>query len=166
MLHEDHHVLSNEVSATNTMACPACRETIMSSATTCRFCGLPIDAQMAAEANVAQQALNTAIIQANALKYAGPFAALVGVVLVLNASGYVTDDRVVMAWLAPPIALFGSWRWTRRHGTLSTSDAELKQSRRDVHRSKQIWGAVLALEVALLAWVAGWWALTLTMQPN
>jgi hypothetical protein len=121
---------------------------------------------MAAQANSEQQALNTAIIQANALKYAGPFAALAGVALILNVSGYVTDDRVLLAWAAPPIALFGSWRWYQRHGRLPTSDAELKQSRRDVRRSTRIWGATLALEVILAASFVLWWLITLAAQPN
>ena len=166
MFHKDHSLLSNEVSSTNTMACPACREIIMASVTSCRFCGLPIDARTAAQANAAQQALNSAIIQANALKYAGPIALVIAVLLVLNTFGAMSDGRLLMAWLAPPIAIFSSWRWTHRHGSLLTSDSELALSRKNVRRSMQMWCAVLALELVLLAWAALRLGLSVNTQPH
>ncbi len=166
MFHKDHSVLSNEVSSTNTMACPACREIIMASVSSCRFCGLPIDARTAAQANAAQQALNSAIIQANALKYAGPIALVIAVLLVLNTFGAMSDGRLLVAWLVPPIAIFASFRWTHRHGSLPTSDSDLAQARRDVRRSMLLWWAVLALELVLIAWAGLRWWLSLTTQPN
>jgi hypothetical protein len=162
----EHSLLTDEVSSTNTMACPGCREIIMASATMCRFCGLPIDAHTAAAANAAQQALNSALIQANALKYAGPLAALAGIVMILAASAYFVDRRIHLFWLVPPIALFASMRWFHRHAALPTSDVELLQARRDVQRAVYVWVALMALELLLLAWVAGRWWFTLTTQPN
>lgn len=153
MFPRNHSRVGDEVSSTNTMACPSCREIVMASASSCRFCGLSIDAESAARANAAQQALNSAIIQANALKYAGPVAILIAVALVLNVLGVLSGLRVLIIWLAPPLGTLGAWLWMQRHGELPTQDADLLQAQSDVRRSERIWGAVLGLELALFGWV-------------
>lgn len=134
----------------------------MASVTSCRFCGLPIDAPTAASANAAQQALNSAIIQADGFKYSIGLAAVVGVLLVLNASGVLVDVRLFTAWLAAPTALFAGWRWNRRHGSLNSSDTDLLESRQNVQRAMCVWMLVLAVEMLLVAWVGIRWGLTIS----
>jgi hypothetical protein len=134
------------------MACPSCGQIVMASATTCRFCGLPIDARTAAAAQAAQQRLNTAIIHANAMKYSALVAVLNILVLVFVASGFLGDRRATLAWLGPPLALAGTAWWFHQHGRLESADPDYAAARVDVKRTAYIWAGALAVEVPLLVW--------------
>ena len=144
---------SNETSSTNTMACPACRQIIMADVTSCRHCGVPIDARTAAAANAAQQRLNSAISQANAIKLTGWAAAIVVVAMVLGGVGYLSDRRTVILWFGPPLAVAGVAVWFRRFGRLPTQDPDYETAKRDVRRAGYIWAVALLVEVGLLLWV-------------
>jgi len=125
----------------------------MASATNCRHCGVPIDAQTAAAANAAQQRLNTAISQANAIKYTAWAAIVVVGAMLLGSLGYLTDRRGVVVWFGPPLAVAGTWNWFRQFGSLKTADPDYATARRDVRRTGYIWGAAVVVEVVLLAYV-------------
>jgi hypothetical protein len=146
--------INDDVSTTNTMACPSCRQIVMANVTSCRHCGLPIDAQTAAAANAAQQKLNSAIIQANALKLSGWVAAIVVVALVLVSTGVFTDGRLLTFWLGPPLALAGTLNWFRRFGRMQPADPDYETARRDVRRAAYTWALALAVELGLLVWIA------------
>lgn len=148
----DGPFFSKEVSTTNTMACPSCEQIVMASAPSCRHCGVPIDAQTAARANAEAQKLNTAIGQANLIKYTEWAAVLVVGMMLLIAFGSVSDRRLVTFWFGPPAAVAGVLNWFRRFGGLSATDPDYAEARRGVLRAGYVWGVALAVEVVLAAY--------------
>lgn len=125
--------------------CPKCKQTIDASATTCRFCGAPVDRAIALKSADLLARVNTAISEANYMRTVAlslpvfyilhfiPFANMLG------SLGFFVVTVVVPIW---------GVIWWIRYNAIEYDDAEFKKSRRAVLRTTIVVAAVfLILEV-------------------
>lgn len=122
--------------------CPKCKQTIDASATACRFCGAPVDRDIALKSAALLARVNRAISEANYMRTVAlslpvffvlrliPFANMLG------GLGFLIVTVVVPVW---------GVIWWIRYNALEYDDAEFKKSRRAVLRITIVVTAVLVL---------------------
>jgi hypothetical protein len=109
--------------------CPKCKQTIDASSTTCRFCGAPVDRDIALKSAVLLAKVNRAISEANYMRTVALslvvffLLRLVPFFFWMGALGFFVVSVAVPVW---------GVIWWVRYGALECDDAELKKSRRAV----------------------------------
>jgi hypothetical protein len=126
--------------------CPHCKETIDSSAVSCRFCGTPVDAEEAQKAAVLMARINQACSDASYMKSTAvsipvffvlrfiPFASMLGGV------GFIGLSFVVPIWAV---------RWWLKFGSIVSDDADFRKARSTVKIAGILVSVVLVLLVIL-----------------
>ena len=109
--------------------CPKCRQTIDASATSCRFCGAPVDRDIALKSAALLARVNQAISEANYMRTVAlslPVFFLlrfVPFISMLGGLGFFGITVVVPVW---------GIVWWIRYSAIEYDDAEFKKSRRAV----------------------------------
>lgn len=124
--------------------CPKCKQTIDASATTCRFCGAPVDRDIALKSAALLARVNTAISEASYMRTVA-FSLPVFFVLRFVPLGSMLGE---LGFLGITIVL-PIWGviWWIRYNALEYDDAEFKKSRCTVLIATIVVAAVFVLFV-------------------
>jgi hypothetical protein len=126
--------------------CPHCKETIDSTADSCRFCGAKVDHEAAQQAGVLMARINQACSDASYMKSTAvsipvffvlrfiPFASMLGGV------GFIGLSFVVPIWAV---------RWWLKFGSIVSDDADFRKARSTVKIAGILVSVVLVLLVIL-----------------
>jgi hypothetical protein len=135
-------------------ACPACQEIVSVGATSCRYCGIPIDESTATRLNAEFQRVSDAVASANTFKQSILVAVLLTVVspiYLFGFSGRQPNPRFFLASAAPIGFLAYAISWQRKYGKLETRDKEYPEALRAMRLMLLVWAAALLIQVGVLA---------------
>ena len=126
--------------------CPACNETISADASSCRFCHLSIDANIAQRLLIESQRVTTAVAQAKTFSLSTRVAVLLAGFAFFNlyTDRSLTESVVVCSIIA---FAYGTW-WLYRNSSRVTSDADYPAAITKVKRTMVVWVAVLVVPLA------------------
>jgi hypothetical protein len=127
--------------------CPNCKETIDTSAETCRFCGVKVDHEAALRAAVVMAKVNQACSDAKYMRHVAlslPVFFVFYFLPVLHSFGMIGFPVITL------ITPFWALRWWLMYGNIETDDAEFRQARKRVKWIGIIVGCVLVLSVTVI----------------
>ena len=134
----------------STFPCPNCREFISSSMTTCKYCSVAIDPQVASTAVELQDKVNGACNDASLVRnLAGSmwvffFARLIPII------GYVAAIGLIILFLVIPVRLI---MWQVIFGGIQTADRDYKGAKRNILVALGLW--LLMVPLVLIFLLAG-----------
>jgi hypothetical protein len=126
--------------------CPACNETISADASSCRFCHLRIEANVAQRLLTESRRVTTAVAQANTFSLSTRAAVLLAGFAFFNL--YIDRSLIESLVLCSFIAsAYGVW-WLYRNRSRVTQDADYPVAITKVKRTMMVWVAVLLVQLA------------------
>ena len=125
--------------------CPACHETISIEAAGCRFCHVPIEANVAQQLLAESRRVTTAIARANTFSFSARVAFLVTGFALWQL--YSNRDLPDLAFICPFIALAYGANWLRHNSALVTHDVDYPAAVTRVKWIMMVWGASLLLQI-------------------
>jgi hypothetical protein len=129
-------------------SCPACKQTINTSAKQCPYCGAAIDAQAAELAADDMARVNQACSDASFLRtIAGTTVVFFGLSMI-PFLGIAQWGVLVLVFIVLPVMLI---RWWVKFGKIQSDDSDFRRARRDALLVGGGWFLLFVL-VALFAW--------------
>jgi hypothetical protein len=141
-----------EPSETRMFPCPACHEIIAMANTSCRFCGVPVDAATAQRLNSDFRRVTDAVTSANTFKQSIWVAVLLTVAGPLILFGTHNNPRLLLLSVAPVGFLGYAVSWQRKYGSLETQDRDYPGAVRAMRVTLVVWAVALFFQLALLAY--------------
>jgi hypothetical protein len=126
--------------------CPKCKQTIDASATSCRFCGAPVDRDIALKSAALLAKVNQAISEANYMRTVALSLPVFYVLHLIPFANMLGELGFLIVTVVVPI-----WGviWWIRYNAIEYEDAEFKKSRRAVLRTTIVIAAVFLISVVL-----------------
>ena len=136
----------------STFQCPNCHEYINTSMTQCRYCAVPIDAQLATAAVELQEKVNSACNSASLIRNMAGVMWLCFFLRMIPFVGLVATVALLILFFVVPIRLV---YWLVRYGGIQTVDVDYKRARRNWLMALILWLLMIIVPLALVFLFAG-----------
>ncbi len=136
----------------STFPCPNCREFISSSMTTCKYCSVAIDPQVALSAVELQDRVNSACNDASLVRNLAGAMWVFFFVRLIPIIGYVATFGLIILFIAVPVRLI---MWQVRFGGIQTSDLDYKRAKRNILVALGLWILMIIVPLVLIFLLAG-----------
>jgi hypothetical protein len=131
----------------STFPCPTCHEFINSGMTTCNYCSVPIDPQVAGAAIELQDKINRACNDASLVRNLAGVMWVFFFVRLIPFIGLVAFVGMILLFFATAIRLI---LWRVRFGGIKTADIDYKRAKRNILVALGLWLLIVPLLLMLL----------------
>ena len=131
----------------STFPCPNCREFINTSMTTCRYCSVPIDPQVASTAVELQDTVNSACNDASLVRNLAGAMWVFFFVRFIPIIGYVALIGMFLLFFLIPIRLI---MWQAKFGGIQTADLDYKRAKPSLLAALGLWLLMMIVLAVLM----------------
>ena len=141
----------------STFPCPNCHEFINTGMTTCKYCSIPVDPQIASAAVELQDKINRACNDASLVRNLAGVMWVCFFVRFIPFVGLVGLIGMVALFFVVPIRLI---LWLIRFGGIQTADIDYKGAKRNILVAFGLWLLIIIVPLVLFFLLAGAFALS------
>lgn len=135
----------------STFPCPSCHEFISTNTTSCKYCSVPIDPQMASIAAELQDRVNKACNEASLVRNSAGTMWVSFFLRFIPFIGFIAGIAMVVLIVLIPIQLI---RWQVSFGGIQTADPDYKRAKQKIPVALGLW-LLMIIVLAVLMFLAG-----------